>query len=152
MNKKLTLVLIMLGIVIMSLSALAQGKKAAGGMMKEMAKADMWKGYLVDKMCATGYVKDGDATKANTKGAKHTKACALEENCQESGYGLIMDGKYMKFDQGGDKMATDFLNKTKKKDNFLVEVTGTKEGDIVKVKSITEAKSEMMMEKKMEKK
>lgn len=152
MKKNLTFVLMMLGILVMSLSAVAQEKKDAGGtMMKEMAKADVWKGYLVDKMCATGYVKDGDVAKANAKGAKHTKSCALEEGCMESGYGLIINGKYAKFDEAGDKMAVDYLNKSTKKDNFFVEVTGTKDGDIVKVKSIAEAKSEMM-EKKMEKK
>ncbi len=151
MKKNLKFVLIMFGIVMMSLLAFAQEKKEAAGMMKEMAKADMWKGYLVDKMCATGYVKGGDVAKANTKGMKHTKSCALEEGCMESGYGLIIDGKYIKFDQGGDKMAVDFLNKSKKKDNFYVEVAGTKDGDIVNVKSIAEAKSEMM-EKKAEKK
>lgn len=151
MKKNLKFVLIMLGIVMMSLSAFAQEKKEAAGMMKDMAKAGAWKGYLVDKMCAIGYVKDGDVAKANTKGMKHTKSCALEEGCMESGYGLIIDGKYFKFDQGGDKMAVNFLNKSKKKDNFYVEVSGTKDGDIVNVKSIAEAKSEMM-EKKMEKK
>lgn len=146
MKKNLMLVFITLGIVMMSLSAVAQGKKEAAP-KKDVAKADMWKGYLVDKMCATGYVKDGDAAKANTKGAKHTKACALEEECAGSGYGLIIDGKYMKFDKDGDKMTTDFLNKSKKKDNLLVEVSGTKEGELLKVKSITEAKTEMMGKK-----
>lgn len=135
-----------LAVVLATFTLTAQDKMDAMG-KKSMAMAQMWKGYLVDKMCATGYVKDGDVAKANTKGAKHTKSCALEENCMESGYGLIIDGKYVKFDQGGDKMAADFLNKSKKKDNFLVEVSGTKDGDLVKVKSIAEAKTEMMGKK-----
>lgn len=140
---------VILAALLATFSLVAQEKK---DMMskQEMTKADVWTGYLVDKMCGSGFVKK-DAETAMSKAMKHTKSCALEESCMESGYGLIIGGKYIKFDEAGDKMAVDYLNKSTKKDNFFVEVTGTKDGDIVKVKSIADAKSEMM-EKKMEKK
>jgi type 1 fimbria pilin len=98
-------------------------------------------GYLVDKMCATGMVKSGDAKKATEKAMKHTKSCALEEDCKASGYGLVISAKFSKFDAAGDKMSVDYLTKSKKKDNFLVEVQGTADGETIKVAAIHDAKS-----------
>lgn len=108
--------------------------------MDKMSMASMsWKGYLVDKMCGSGYAKKDKET-ATSKAMKHTTACALEDDCKESGYGVLIDGKYHKFDEAGDKLAVEYLQKTKSKDNLFVEVKGSHEGEIVKVKSITEAK------------
>lgn len=160
--KKLTIAsFTVLGILLGSLSLLAQDKmqkqekkeipqKKEMMDKKEIAKGEMMKGYLVDKMCGSGFAKKDKET-AMSKAMKHTVSCTLEESCMESGYGLLMDGKYVKFDEAGDKMALDYLKKTKVKENILVEVSGTQEGETIKVKSISEAKAEMM-EKKMEKK
>ena len=113
---------------------------------KAKSAATTFKGYLVDKMCATGMVKSGDAKKATEKAMKHTKACALEDDCRASGYGLVIDAKFRKFDEAGDKMAVDkmavdYLTKSKKKDNFLVDVEGTADGELIKVAAIHDAKS-----------
>ncbi len=109
------------------------------------ASSPAWTGYLVDKMCGSRYVK-GDATAAAEKGMKHSKACALDEDCAASGFGIIVEGKYVKFDEAGDKIAADYLNKSDKKSNFLVEVSGSKDGDILKVKTLADAKTEMKKE------
>ncbi len=138
-------------------SVLAQEKKEME--KKDMMKNEMkdsksmgmtWKGFLADKMCGSGFAKKDKET-ATSKAMKHTVSCALEESCMESGYGLLLDGKYIKFDEAGDKMAVDYLKNTKVKENILVEVSGSQDGETIKVKSIGEAKAEMM-EKKMEKK
>lgn len=96
-------------------------------------------GYLVDKMCGSGMAKKGPA-EAMLKASKHTRECALEPGCAESGYGLVSDGKFIKFDEKGDVKAKAFLTKTKLADHILVEVSGTMQGDKLAVTSLKEAK------------
>ncbi|MGA3245276.1 MAG: hypothetical protein ABSE41_11710 [Bacteroidota bacterium] len=99
-----------------------------------------FKGFLADKMCGTGFTKSGDAKKATEKAKKHTKDCALEENCRASGYGLVIGAKFLKFNDAGDKLAFDYLNKTKRENNLYVQVKGTMDGDIINVASLKDAK------------
>jgi hypothetical protein len=144
--KKILVIGVVLSLCSMSLNAQESMKKKDEKASKEMESKGMaFTGYLVDKMCGTGMVK-GDAAKAADKGMKHTKACALDEDCAASGFGLVMDGKYVKFDESGDKLALEYLNKSEKKNGFLVEVSGMKDGDKIKVKSIAEGKVEMKKE------
>ena len=96
-------------------------------------------GYLVDKMCASGMVKKGPA-EAMLKASKHTRDCALEPDCAKAGYGVVSDGKFIKFDEKGDVTAKDYLTKSKQKDHIMVEVTGTMEGDTLAVNSLKESK------------
>jgi hypothetical protein len=98
-------------------------------------------GYVVDKMCALGMVKKGPKV-AMEKAMKHTKACALEDDCAASGYGLVMDGRFFKFDEKGDKLAAEYLQKTKKKRELLVDVEGTLKGEAINVAAIADAKPE----------
>jgi hypothetical protein len=107
---------------------------------KESAGEKTYKGYLADKMCGTGFTKSGDAKKAAEKAKKHTKDCALEENCKASGYGLIIGAKFHKFNDAGDKLALEYLNKTKRENNLIVQVRGTMDGDMINVASLKEAK------------
>jgi hypothetical protein len=99
------------------------------------------KGYLVDKMCAVGMAKKAP-DEAMAKAAKHTKSCALEESCQESGFGLMSGGMWYKFDDNGDKLALALLKKTDKEKEIMVSVTGTHDGDIFKVTALKEVKSD----------
>ena len=116
-----------------------EGKKEAKMEMKGTA----WHGYLADMMCGKRLAKD------EKKAAKHTVECALEESCAESGYGLIYEGAFHKFDANGDKLATEWLKKLeaegKQKDNLMATVSGKMEGDKLAVASITPM--EMKMEK-----
>ncbi len=132
--KKLTILALLSCLVLTS--ALAQEKK-------EKYMSHSMKGYLVDKMCATGMAKKAPE-EAMAKAAKHTKSCALEESCMESGFGLISEGKWYKFDDGGDKLALAWLKKTDKKNDLMVEVSGTHDGDILKVASLKEVKAPSM--------
>ena len=99
-------------------------------------------GYLVDKMCGSGMAKKAP-DKAMASAAKHTRSCALEEGCAESGYGLMMGGKWTAFDDAGNKEAAAFLKKTKAKDHLYVAVSGTMDGETIKVSSIKAAKEKM---------
>ena len=140
--KKMQVLTMLCLFLLASFSSSAQEKKA-------MVSGHTMKGYLVDKMCATGMAKKAPE-EAMAKAAKHTKSCALEESCMESGFGLISEGKWYKFDDGGDKQALAWLKKTEKKNDLLVAVTGTHDGDLFKVSSIKEVKTEAKKEMKKE--
>jgi hypothetical protein len=107
---------------------------------KEGTGEKTYKGFLADKMCGTGFTKSGDAKTAATKAKKHTRDCALEDNCKASGYGLIIGGKFHKFNDAGDKIALDYLTKTKREKNLVVQVKGTMDGDKIDVASLKDAK------------
>ena len=132
MKKIQQLMLVLLALVFTTATLSAQAKMDK----KEMA----YKGYLVDKMCATGFTKSGDVAKATAKAKKHTKDCALEDHCQASGYGLVIDGKFHKFTSAGDKLALDYLNKTKREKDIYVAVSGTIKDGQIDVATIKDAK------------
>ena len=146
----------MLGVaLLMSAGALAQDKKADKAKETKSAKAapaaTTMQGYVVDAMCAKGMMKNPETTMK--KVAAHTKDCALEEECAASGYGLISDGKWYKFDEKGDKEAKAWVENTKLEKGLMVEVSGKMAGDnfvlaSIKESSKDEKKSDMKMEKK----
>jgi hypothetical protein len=85
--------------------------------------ADSFTGTLTDTMC-----KGKDQ-------ATHTAKCAMA--CAKSGYGLITaDGTFLKFDKAGDEKALAALKATSKESNLKATVTGTRQGDTLKVESV----------------
>lgn len=87
------------------------------------AFAGTWNGTVVDVMC-----KGKDL-------ASHTKECAL--GCAKSGFGLVTsDGQFYKFDESGNSKAVAALKKTSKDKDLKAKVTGTMDGDVIKVDSI----------------
>ncbi len=107
--------------------------------MGEMSGAHTYTGYLLDVACGTKMSKL-DEKKAMDKAAGHTKDCALQDGCKASGYGILSMGKLTKFDENGNKLASEYFDKTKKEKGFMVEVKGTMDGDVMKVESIKDAK------------
>src|SRR5215470_18717409 len=85
-------------------------------------------GYVVDVVCAADHTKDKpeDATKF---AAEHTKECALMADCVKSGYGIMSDGKWYRFDAKGNELAKALVEQTKKKDHISIIVEGMKHGD-----------------------
>lgn len=108
------------------------------------ASQQTFTGYLVDQQCGISGVDIQDGTDLTKNPEKHQLTCAMMPGCLASGFGLFIkqsDGtyKFYKFDKAGSQMAIDnVINKTKKADNFLVDVTGTMSGDTITVASITE--------------
>ncbi|MBS1873380.1 MAG: hypothetical protein JSU00_09195 [Acidobacteria bacterium] len=87
------------------------------------AAAETWTGRVVDVLC-----KDRDA-------ANHTRQCAIV--CSQTGYGLVTsDGKFTRFDSAGNARTLAALKASSKENDLRVEVTGTRDGDIIKVDSI----------------
>ena len=107
------------------------------GVHATKADAKSTTGYLIDKMCGAKMAKLDEA-KATEKAMNHSKDCALEDMCAEGGYGIMSNGKFIKFDEKGDKLATAYFAKSTKEKNFLVDVDGTVDGDVMKVEAIND--------------
>lgn len=75
-------------------------------------------GILIDAECGKRLAGSPEQAKA------HEVACSLKEPCAASGYGVIVDGKFYKFDKMGNKLATVILKTTKKKTGLRVRVDG----------------------------
>jgi hypothetical protein len=87
------------------------------------AFAETWSGTLVDVMC-----KGKDL-------AGHTTKCAV--SCAKGGYGLVLsDGKFVKFDETGNAKALATLKATSREKDLKAKVSGSLDGDTVKVSSI----------------
>ena len=92
------------------------------------ASAETWKNApLLDTMCASKekMAKDPDS---------HPASCAIQ--CAKSGYGIMVDGKYLKFDARGNEQIAQELKSTKKTDHLRVTVDGERQGDTIAVKSV----------------
>ena len=88
------------------------------------AFADTMSGTLVDLNC-----KGKDL-------AEHSKQCAMR--CAKSGFGLVTaDGKFVKFDEAGNTKALEALKASEKEKDLKATVTGSVDGDVLKVESIT---------------
>ena len=87
------------------------------------AAAESVSGTIVDLMC-----RGKDL-------ASHTRECAL--TCAKSGYGVVTaDGKFLKFDEAGNARTLAALKKLSKEKDLKAKVTGTVDGDIIKVESV----------------
>src|SRR5579872_3900672 len=96
---------------------------AASVLLSIGAFAETWTGTLVDVMC-----KGKDLS-------SHTAKCAV--SCAKSGYGLVLsDGKFVKFDEGGNAKALAALKSTDKEKDLKAKVSGSLDGDMVRVSSI----------------
>jgi hypothetical protein len=93
-------------------------------------------GHIVDKACSGGVVKDGVAKADAHSGSK---GCAAKKPCADSGLGLYTDGKWIAFDEKGTELAKAALAKATKETGATFKVTGTVEGDKIKVEKIEPA-------------
>ncbi len=126
-----------------TLAAIAQEKKMESKKMEN--KAVVLHGIVVDQMCAKSMAKKSNPME---RAAKHDKDCAVEEACAASGYGLFYDnGKWVKFDENGDKLAKKMFDTSEKNNDFVVNVKGEMKDDRFAVASLTESK--MMEDEKM---
>jgi hypothetical protein len=93
-------------------------------------------GVLIDQSCGASMMKEANPEAA---AAGHTKDCAMKPDCAASGYAVISGSQMLKFDDKGDQLAKDFLQKTTKMDNLRVNVQGYITGDSIAVTSLTPA-------------
>jgi len=93
-----------------------------------LSSADTWKNVsLIDGGCLSKVKADPD---------KHTKQCAIQ--CSKTGYGILTsDGTYLKFDEAGNEKAKAALTATEKTDHLRATVVGKRDGESIKVESLT---------------
>jgi hypothetical protein len=91
-------------------------------------------GYVIDNACSARAASENGAEKVKN----HTVKCAMMPPCAKSGYAVFADGKLYKLDEEGNKKAADILKNTKAEKGVQVSVEGTVDGDMLKVKSISE--------------
>ena len=97
-----------------------------------MASAAQVSGILIDKMCSAKALSGGQ-----TAAVAHDKDCATAAACEKSGYGVYTaEGKWIAFDEAGNKKASAALKASKKTNDLKVTVTGDVEGDTMKVASL----------------
>lgn len=90
------------------------------------------KGTLIDRLC-------GQTMAANAeKVGKHGRECALMESCMRSGFGLVVNGKFLNFDKEGNRLALVIFRETERQNNVQVKVTGNFSGNKVEVTKIVE--------------
>jgi hypothetical protein len=101
---------------------------AAGG--RENVKLT---GYIIDNACAAKNASSPEKIK------DHTKACALMPPCVKSGYAVYAGGKLYKLDKVGSTKAEALLKSSKNDKGIQVNVEGELDGEVITVKSLTEA-------------
>jgi hypothetical protein len=91
--------------------------------------AETWKNVsLMDASCA------GKPAALSTPDT-HTRACALK--CAKAGYGAVVDGKFVKFDEKGSDLAKAALMKSEKSDHLKATVSGELKDGVIHVSSLT---------------
>ena len=98
--------------------------------MALLAHGEEKTGILADTKCGTAVA--GDSAKA----AGHKVACALAPSCKASGFGIIADGKFYRFDDAGNKQALALLKATEKESALKVRVEGHFEEELIKVSAM----------------
>jgi len=87
------------------------------------AAAESLSGTVVDVMC-----REKDL-------AGHTRQCAL--TCAKSGFGIVTaDGKFLKFDEAGNARTLAALRNLTKEKDLKAKVSGTVDGELIKVDAI----------------
>lgn len=91
--------------------------------------AETWKGVsLMDGNCAAKPAKMADPD-------AHARSCALQ--CAKGGYGVVVGGKFVKFDAKGNDLAMEALKKSDKKDHLRATVNGEMKDGVIQVSSLT---------------
>jgi len=95
--------------------------------MPLVCAAETWTDVsLVDVNCSA---------KVKDKPDAHTRSCALQ--CAKSGFGILtQDGAFLKFDAQGNEQAAAALKASQATDHLRATITGDREGDVIKVKSV----------------
>ena len=127
--KRLTIALLaVFGLVLMARLSSAADDKAEG-----------ISGILIDNACGAGQLKKDDPEAA---AAKHAKAGCLKEGCAKSGYAVISGKKLYKFDDNGNKLAKEYLEKDDTTTKVSVEGKVNADEGTIAVTAIKAAKKD----------
>jgi len=91
--------------------------------------AATWKNIpLMDADCS------GEQSKLDNPDA-HTRGCARK--CADSGYGAVIDKKFVPFDKKGSDLAKAAIEKSEKKNHLRATVEGELKDGVIQVSSLT---------------
>ena len=82
-------------------------------------------GVLIDASCGKRLAGSPGHVKS------HQVACLLKEECASTGYGVVVDGKFYKFDEMGDKLAAVILKSTDRQSNVRVRVDAHFDSEVI---------------------
>ncbi len=89
------------------------------------------KGYLVDVACSARSRRKADPP------IVHSRMCMQMPSCSESGYGLLTEDKqFIRFDEESNQKVKKLLSETSKENDFRITVTGSREGETIKISKI----------------
>ena len=137
---KRRIVLLIAGITLLA-SARAQEKGAeVKKQISEHPKVveSAWQGYIVDAKTAAELAKHPET--ALEKAAAYTREQALK--MQTNGFGIFIEGKWLKFDEPGNRQVLALLKNTTSEEGILVDVTGLQMENLLAVKFMKEHKRE----------
>ena len=83
---------------------------------------------LTDKMCSTKFKDNPDS---------HAASCMLKTDCVGSGFGILTEEAFLKFDGAGNEKAEALLKSTDKKDHIRVTVSGDLNEGTIQVESLS---------------
>ena len=96
-----------------------------------LAADDVVKGYLMDVACSARRARKSEPP------TRHSRMCMQLPNCSNNGFGILTEEKrFIQFDEEGNQKARDFLVHTSQESDFKITVTGSMEGDRLKVSRI----------------
>ncbi len=125
-----------IAVLVFALAAIGFAQQDQSNAQQGSATQTTMNGYLIDAMCEK---KMASKDKPMEKAAAHTKDCAMNDACAASGFGVLSDGKYYKFDEDGSAKAKQLLDQSSREDNLYVQVTGTVQDSTMTVATISEA-------------
>jgi hypothetical protein len=96
-----------------------------------LAADDVVKGYLMDVACSARRAQKPEPP------TRHSRMCLQLPNCSNNGYGILTEDKrFIRFDDEGNQKAKDLLAHTNRESDFKITVTGSMDGDRLKVSRI----------------
>jgi len=127
------LIMVFVAAALLGGNGLAQERRQAATKGDSIAT---WHGYLVDAKSAQEWVKSQEVAMKNA--AEYTTETALKDESRASGYGIITEGKWLKFDKAGDDQVAKFLKATTQVKGIMITATGTLDGNTLTVTSLKE--------------
>jgi hypothetical protein len=126
--------------IMVCLFTVALGASAISQESRENSRKDTavfsWQGYLVDANSAREIMKD--SINAMKNASEYARSSALKEENQNAGFGIVVEGKWLKFDRGGDSKAAELVKATTTEKGIKVTVSGRLDGQSVAVLSLKE--------------
>jgi len=104
-----------------------------------------WEGYLADQMCAFRW----RGALAETYAKRHLRSCNFDEECMASGYGILVNGTFVKLTETSNPKAIAYLESTQERNNIYVKVTGVLVEGKIEVDSIQSSEEEESSREKM---